>query len=100
MPSEAPSQEAIRNWLAGVQEQLAAVHAQLAPLLVEQRRLEAQQRLLGDLLNELDRSGTVKAAAPLADNSINGSNSLGATGRYVIDRAIEILNEAGQALHI
>lgn len=101
MPSDAPSPESIRTWLTGIEDQLSAVHAQLQPLLVEQRRLESQQRLLVSLLKELDGGGaTLKMEEAIADNVMNASKSLGGTGRYVIERAVEILREAGQPLHI
>ncbi|MGH9787023.1 MAG: hypothetical protein ACRD88_22865 [Terriglobia bacterium] len=100
MTTEAPSPESVRRWVAGVEEQLSAVQAELAPLVAEQRRLEAQHRLLIDLLRELQPTEEIKAGPATSDTSIGGSNSLGATGRYVIERTIEILHEAGQALHI
>lgn len=104
MDTQAPSAEQVRAWLDAVRSDLEALHDRLTPLLEEQRRLEGRQALLKELLSSFpqeDRlrdgaTGTVSApyvhAVP--------ATGPGAIGQYVIDRATEILREAGGPLHI
>lgn len=68
----------------------------MQPLLDEQRRLEDREALLRDLLRSFEspaskNGSTESASTPAAAGSI---------GQYVVDRAVEILRETGEPLHI
>lgn len=99
MENSEPSREQVVQWLEAVQHELDAVHDRLGPLLEEQRRLEARQALLKDLLSSFE--------VPEPTSPENGGRAwavsvqpTGSVRDYVRARAEEILREQGGPLHI
>lgn len=96
-----PTREDITGWLEAVQEELDRLHDRLSPLLEEQRRLEARQALLKDLLSSFDvphgATSSDEAGRPSWALAIQPTASI---GDYVRDQAAEVLREAGRPLHI
>jgi hypothetical protein len=88
-----PTTEEVRAWLAAVQAELRAIEERMQPLVDEQRRLEAREALLRDLLKSFD--------APSSGNGRSDAKPTGGSvGDYVVARAVEILREAEEPLHI
>ncbi|MBI3648452.1 MAG: hypothetical protein HY240_06880 [Actinobacteria bacterium] len=99
MQAREPSREQVLQWIEAVQEDLDRLHERLGPLLEKQRRLEARQALLKDLLSSFEVPGKTL----LEDGTRPWAVSVqpaGSIGDYVRDRAEEILREAGGPLHI
>lgn len=99
MEAREPSHAQVLRWLEAVRRDLAALQDRLSPLLEDQRRLEARQALLKDLLSSFEQPG----ARSFDDASRSWAVSVqpaGSIGAYVRDRAEEILREAGGPLHI
>jgi hypothetical protein len=104
MDTPTPSAEQVRAWIYAVRADLEALHEKLTPLLEEERRLEARQVLLKELLSSFAQQDQVSdnaagmGSAPYT-RAITATGP-GAIGQYVIDHATEILREAGGPLHI
>lgn len=99
MEAPAPTRSQVVRWLEAIQRDLERLHDRLAPLLEEQRRLEARQALLKDLLSSFEAPGKTSSE----DASRSWAVSLQPTGSvrdYVRGRAEEILREAGRPMHI
>jgi hypothetical protein len=88
--------EEVRTWLEAVRADLRTVEDKMRPLLDEQSRLEAREALLHDLLGSFELPAGSKG---LAVSQILPSPA-GSVGQYVVERAVEILREAGKPLHI
>jgi hypothetical protein len=99
MEPRAPSRPQVVAWLEAVRQELERLQDRLAPLLEEQRRLEARQALLKDLLSSFEASP--KASSEDATRSWALTvQPAGSIGEYVRERAQEILREAARPLHI
>lgn len=99
MDAREPTREQVLGWLEAVREDLERQHDRLAPLLEEQRRLEARHALLKDLLSSFKAPGKGSSddASRMWSVSVQPTGSIGA---YVRDKATEILRDAEQPLHI
>jgi hypothetical protein len=99
MDARAPTRSQVVGWLEAVQHDLDRLHDRLAPLLEEQRRLEARQGLLKDLLSSFEAPG--KPSSEDASRSwVVSLQPKGGVGEYVRGRAEGILREAGRPMHI
>jgi cell division septum initiation protein DivIVA len=94
--SKAFTADEVRTWLDGVQSDLRTIGHKMAPLIEEQRRLEEREELLRDLLKSFERSAV---SSDRGEEPAIPAES-GAVGQYVVARAVEILREAGEPLHI
>jgi hypothetical protein len=89
----------IEVWLRSVQQELRELDDQLKPLLEEQKRLQARELLLKNLLDsfgdrrEPEDSVRVSSVVP-------ATRSDGSIRQYVIDKAVEVLRDEGKPLHI
>lgn len=94
-----PSRAEVELWLQAVRHDLDLLQGRLSPLLEEQRRLEARQALLKDLLSSFVEPGeeSLHEAPRPWGLSVQPTGSI---GEYVRDRAEEILREVGGPLHI
>jgi hypothetical protein len=99
MDAQGPTRNDVVRWLEAVSHDIDALHERLNPLLEEQRRLDARQVLLKELLSSFDAP-----AQPSADDGARGwavtLQPAGSIGDFVRDRASEILREAGRPMHI
>lgn len=107
MKTETASVAAVEKWLDGLQQEIAQVRSQLAPLLEEEQRLLEREGLLRSLLASLggsvDSEPRVSASPPTQPTAASNGQQPPAAGsvrQQVIDRAAEILREAGSPLHI
>lgn len=99
MEARAPTRAQVVQWLEAVQHELDRVHDRLAPLLEEQRRLEARQALLKDLLSSFGVPGKTSSEDAARSWSLSVQPA-GSIGDYVRERSEEILRDAGRPLHI
>ncbi len=84
----------VRAWLSEVESDLREVAERLEPLVAEQRQLEERRLLLQSLLRSFE------VTSPNSDVPGKPARTTGSVGRYVVDRAVEILREEGRPMHI
>lgn len=90
----------VEAWLAGVRDDLLAIELKLKPLVEEQQRLQARESLLRDLLNSFGVPKPIGAAIHGSAEPRPRSSANGSVGQYVNERAMEILRDVGEPLHI
>jgi hypothetical protein len=95
-----PSRAQVVKWLEAVQHDLDRLHDRLAPLLEQQRRLEARQTLLKELLSSFGAPSNGRGEENGGASWAVSVPPPGSIGEHVRTRAEEILREKGGALHI
>lgn len=88
-----PSPAQLELWLEQVDRSIAEVQARLEPVLAEQARLQERRLLLKDLLASF---GDDRASA---DGKLGRPSVSESTRDRVHRQAVEILSQAGRALH-
>lgn len=88
-----PAPAQLELWLEQVDGALAEVQGRLEPVLAEQARLQERRLLLKELLASFgdDRAG--------ADVKVGRASALESTRDRVHRQAVEILSQAGRAMH-
>lgn len=91
-PGPTPSQ--LELWLEQVDRALVVVQARLEPVLAEQARLQERRLLLKELLASFgdDRTG--------AEDRPTRASALESTRDRIHRQAVEILSQAGRAMHV
>ncbi|MCO6502442.1 MAG: hypothetical protein J5I28_05110 [Acidimicrobiales bacterium] len=100
MTMQQPGATEVEEWLNAVRKERAALESRLKPLLDQRRRLEEQEFLLTELLAVVDGKGRSprESSGPA---SLGSSLPAGSSIKdQVVTRVAEILEEAGQPLHI
>ena len=87
-----PTPEQLQLWLEQVDQALAEVQVRLEPVLAEQSRLQERRLLLKELLASFGDDG-----AP--DGKAGRASTLESTRDRVHRQAVEILSQAGGAVH-
>lgn len=89
-----PTENDLRSWLDAIDAELGLVGDRLRPLLEEREKLMERREIVTQLLESISGSSSNRG------KKNQKQKQKGSTGSYVIEHAIELLEEEGGPLHI
>lgn len=90
----------VERWTEAVEREMAVLQQKLDPLLEERARLEGRRDLLQSLLASFDEAGGDQPQPSESQPQRPATQTREPVRQYVEKRVLEILDEAGEPLHI